>query len=117
MYKRISSATQEELDALRQELVDRFGSYPAPVENLFRYARLRQEAIALKIHAIERNRDQIHFRFLDQSNVAPAKLLDLVASNSGASFSPQGVLSLETATTAPDTLFKSIHEVLDHIRS
>ena len=117
MYKRISSATQEELDALRQELVDRFGSYPAPVENLFRYARLRQEAMALKIHAIERNRDQIHFRFLDQSNVAPAKLLDLVASNSGTSFSPQGVLSLETATTAPDTLFKSIHEVLDHIRS
>ena len=43
MYKRISSAVdREELDTLRQELIDRFGKYPESVEHLFLYAELRQ---------------------------------------------------------------------------
>lgn len=117
MYKRISSAaTAEELDALRQEMVDRFGHYPEQVENLFRYARLRQDTLALQIQAIEKNKSQVHFRFVDQSKVSAEKLLKLVTKNRNAKFSPQGLLTLEVPDLPPVQLFDSIGKVLDEIR-
>ena len=117
MYKRISSARDAaELDALRQEIIDRFGPYPDPVEILFRYAALRQETIALQIPSIERSRNQIFFRFVDQSKVSAQKLLGLVSRNKRARFSPQGMLTLEAEDLPPAALFDLIHKTLDQIR-
>jgi transcription-repair coupling factor (superfamily II helicase) len=118
MYKRISSAAdREELDVLRQELVDRFGKYPESVEHLFRYAELRQTAMALVIQSIEKSRSQVLFRFVEQSKVDPQKLLALVRRNQRATFSPGGVLTLDVADPAPQVLFDSIAGVLREIRS
>jgi transcription-repair coupling factor (superfamily II helicase) len=117
MYKRISSAgNAAELDALRQEMVDRFGRYPEPVENLFRYARLRQETIALQIQSVEKSKHQVFFRFVDHSRVSAEKLMRLVTRNRQATFSPQGLLTLDTLETSPARLFDSIHRILDEIR-
>jgi len=117
MYKRISSARDPaELDAMRQEMIDRFGPYPEQVEYLFRYAALRQETLALQIQAVERRRGQIFFRFVDQSKVSAQKLLNFVSRNKRASFSPRGVLTLEAADLPPAGLFDAIHKVLDQIR-
>ena len=117
MYKRISSATtDDELNALRQEMIDRFGQYPDQVENLFRYARLRQETIALQIQSIEKNKSQVFFRFVDQSRVSPERLLKLVTGNKNARFSPQGLLTLDVPDLPPFQLFESIGRILDAIR-
>jgi transcription-repair coupling factor (superfamily II helicase) len=117
MYKRISSAAaSEELDALSQEMIDRFGQYPEPVENLFRYARLRQVTLELQIQAVEKNRDQVFFRFVDQSKVSVQKLLKLVTRNKHATFSPQGLLTLDVPDMPPARLFESINGILAAIR-
>ena len=50
LYKRISSAQNElELNDLREEIVDRFGTFALPVVNLFRHTayRLRAEALGI----------------------------------------------------------------------
>jgi transcription-repair coupling factor (superfamily II helicase) len=117
MYKRISSAAdEEELDALRQEMVDRFGRYPDPVENLFRYAGLRQQTMALQIQSIEKNKGQIFFRFVDHSKVDAEKLLMLVTRNENAKFSPQGLLTLDVPDGPPEDIFNSVEAILDEIR-
>ncbi|MBN2337120.1 MAG: transcription-repair coupling factor [Acidobacteria bacterium] len=117
MYKRVSSADgTEELDSLRQEMRDRFGQYPEPVENLFRYARLRQEILALQIPSVEKNRDQVFFRFADHSRVDAQKLLAIVMSNRRATFSPQGLLTLDVPRLPPAQVFDRIHEILEEIR-
>jgi transcription-repair coupling factor (superfamily II helicase) len=118
MYKRISSARDDaDLNSLRQEIVDRYGQYPQPVENLIRYARLRLVGLALQIPAIERIKDQVFFRFGDETKVNPRSLLRLLDHNRKASFSPQGVLAIEVTDTAPGRLFDSIHSILDQIRA
>jgi len=118
MYKRISSAADEqELESFRQELVDRYGKYPEPVENLFRYARLRQEAMSLRIPAIERKGEQVHFRLAEESAVSAPKLLKLVTRNARAKFSPQGLLSLEVPDLSPERLFVTLHTILDEVRA
>ena len=117
MYKRISSAADdEELDALRQEMVDRFGRYPDQVENLFRYAALRQQTMALQIQSIEKNKDQVFFRFVDHSKVDAEKLLKLVTRNKNATFSPQGLLTLNVPDGPPEMIFELIGDILNEIR-
>jgi transcription-repair coupling factor (superfamily II helicase) len=117
MYKRVSSAVgTESLDNLRQELVDRFGAYPEPVANLFRYARLRQDALALQIQSIERQRHQVFIRFVDESRVDATKLLALVTKNRRAALSPQGILTLDVGDLGAERLFETLHTVLDRIR-
>ena len=115
-YKRISSARDDgELDALRREMIDRFGQYPGVVENLFLYAGLRLKALTLQIQSIERNRDQLFFRFADQSKVSAEKLLALVRRNKKASFSPLGLLTIAAPPLPSQHLFESIHKTLDQI--
>jgi transcription-repair coupling factor (superfamily II helicase) len=117
LYKRISSAADEaELVGLQQEMIDRFGKYPEPVENLFRYASLRREALALQIQSIEKQKGQVHFRFVDHSKVDAQKLLKLVTRNKRASFSPQGLLTLDVPEMPPAQLFETLHKLLDQIR-
>ncbi len=70
----------------------------------------------MQIQAIERNRNQIFFRFVDQSRVSAEQLLNLVARNKRASFSPQGLLTLETGELTPTGLFDALHKILDQIR-
>ncbi len=118
MYKRISSAQdRSQLDSLRLEIVDRYGSYPEPVENLFRYALLRQEVLALQIQAIERRASAVCFRFVDESRVSAPKLLELARRSRNASLSPQGVLTINLPETEPDRMFESIHKVLSQIHT
>jgi transcription-repair coupling factor (superfamily II helicase) len=117
MYKRISSAaTGEDLNGLQQEMIDRFGAYPEQVENLFRYARLRQETLALQIQAVERNKNQVFFRFVDHSKVSAEKLMKLVTRNKKAKFSPQGLLTLDVPEMPAPQLFETLDGILREIR-
>ena len=123
MYKRISSAVdRDQLDLLRQEMIDRYGGYPDAVENLFRYAELRLDASAMQIHSVERKNNKILLKFVDQSRVSAAKLLDMSRDSlryrmqKFASLSPQGVLTMEVPDPQPKLLFASIRGILNEIR-
>jgi len=86
------------------------------VENLFRYAQLRLETLALQIQSVEKNKDQVFFRFVDHSKVSADKLLKLVMRNKRATFSPQGLLTLEVPHLSSEKLFDAIDRILDEIR-
>ena len=50
MYKRLAAVREEsDLDAVRAELLDRYGPLPAPVENLFAVSRFRMLARSLGV--------------------------------------------------------------------
>jgi transcription-repair coupling factor (superfamily II helicase) len=49
IYRRLlATETTEEIEAIKEELIDRFGKYPAIIENLFKIARIR--VLARKNH-------------------------------------------------------------------
>lgn len=53
MYKRMADAHSEaDIEAIREELTDRYGPVPTPVETLLAVARLRLDARAAGIHEI-----------------------------------------------------------------
>jgi transcription-repair coupling factor (superfamily II helicase) len=63
LYRRISTAGDHAtLDAVRAEIVDRYGALPPEVDTLFAVAALRVTAAALGIDDISTFRDQVRIR-------------------------------------------------------
>ena len=51
--------SEEDVDDVAAELLDRYGDIPLPVENLLNIALVRSMGCRLNIEKIEQNRDQI----------------------------------------------------------
>jgi transcription-repair coupling factor (superfamily II helicase) len=97
-YKRVASARDDEaLEQIRRETEDRYGRLPESVERLFGYARLRRAAEETGVVSIDRTPAGLAFKLKETARVSPDKLLTLVGSGAGASFSPSGVLRVEAA--------------------
>ncbi|GAA4722301.1 transcription-repair coupling factor [Brevibacillus fulvus] len=68
MYKKfVAASTLEDVDDLRDELVDRYGDIPKPVENLLVISRLRVYALQHKITEISQRETDIIKIYLDPS--------------------------------------------------
>ncbi len=79
MYKRISSIeTEENRDAIRDELLDRFGAIPAPAKNLLRIAMMRQQAHALDMTEVKGGAGRIVFTFRKDAKVNAAMIPKLI---------------------------------------
>ncbi len=79
LYKRIASAAdQEELDALKVEMIDRFGLLPEPTKSLFRITALKLRAAELGIDRIDFGPSGGRIEFTDDTRVDPFALVRLV---------------------------------------
>ena len=79
LYKRIASAKQpEQLEDIRIEMVDRFGTLPGPVMNLIRQGHLRVRAKQLGLSRISAGEKGGKIEFSATTPVEPIKLIQLV---------------------------------------
>ena len=78
-YKRIASAKSEnELEEIKVELIDRFGLLPDAARNLLDIARLRQQAQKLGIRKLESNEKGGMVEFAEKNHVDPMWLIGLL---------------------------------------
>ena len=83
LYKRIASAKNtNELDELRVEFIDRFGLLPDSNKNLFAVTEVKLQAEAAGISKIDTNDDGFRVSFTEQPNINPAKLIELIQTQS-----------------------------------
>jgi transcription-repair coupling factor (superfamily II helicase) len=79
MYKRIASAaTQDKLDELQVEMIDRFGLLPEPTKNLFAIMGLKLKAQPLGIKKIEAGPASGRILLGDQPKIDPVRLVRLI---------------------------------------
>jgi transcription-repair coupling factor (superfamily II helicase) len=117
-YKRVSSARDEvTLRAILVETQDRYGRLPESVERLFDYARLRRLAEEVGVISIDRTATGIAIKLGEKARVAPEKLMAMVASREGASFTPNGVLRLDLNEKESDATLETARGVLLEIRA
>ncbi|WP_318377112.1 transcription-repair coupling factor [Enterobacter sp.] len=78
-YKRVASAKSEnELDEIKVEMIDRFGLLPDPARTLLEVALLRQQAQHLGIRKIEGNDKGGTIEFAEKNHVDPVWLIGLL---------------------------------------
>lgn len=116
LYKRISSSkSDEQLEGLRAEIVDRYGPFPRQLDRLFAYAGLRLLASRIGIESIDRKDSRIHVKFSASSLVDPQRLLELIRSQRGLSFSPGGMLTLEKVAGTDASIVAMVRNLLQNV--
>jgi transcription-repair coupling factor (superfamily II helicase) len=117
-YKRVSSARDEEtISVIRAEIEDRYGRLPQSVESLFAYARLRRQAEETGVVSIDKTAGGVAFKLSEKARVAPDKLMALVSSHKGASFTPSGVLRLDLGEEEAGRVLETARRVLLEVRA
>jgi transcription-repair coupling factor (superfamily II helicase) len=91
LYRKISEEPEKEMLA---ELLDRFGPLPAAVETLVEVAALKRLAESLRVQSISAKSGELVIRLRRDARVDVERLIEMVSTLPGASFSPTGVLTL-----------------------
>jgi transcription-repair coupling factor (superfamily II helicase) len=118
LYKKIAGAESgAAINEIRSELEDRYGALPDATVYLLEAALLRLECERIGVAQIDRKRNELQIRFVENAAVDPNQLMQLVARNAkrGAQFTPQGVLKLPLTSTRPDEVLLEIQEILSRL--
>ena len=96
LYKRLANCeTAEALEALREELIDRFGVLPEPARALIECHRLRILGKPLGLARIDASESAIQLQFIPRPPIEPAKVLKLVQSRRNYRLAGQDRLRIE----------------------
>jgi transcription-repair coupling factor (superfamily II helicase) len=79
IYKRIAGiATDEEVEEMLEELIDRFGEPPRPVQNLLAIARLKAIAHSVYIKEVLQRDEELRLTMYERAKIDAARIPDLV---------------------------------------
>lgn len=79
IYKRIAGIeTQEEVDEMTEELIDRFGDPPKSVENLLYIAKVKSMAHQVYFTEVSQKADTIRFTLYEKAKIDVAKIPEFV---------------------------------------
>ena len=85
IYKRIAAIeTDEDAMDMRDELIDRFGDVPRPVENLLEIAQLKALAHSAYVTELTGNKSQVRLSMYGEAPVRAEEIPGLVKSYGGA---------------------------------
>ncbi|HXE91931.1 MAG TPA: transcription-repair coupling factor [Terriglobales bacterium] len=116
MYKRVAGVESEsQLADVRAELADRYGPPPPAVGYLLDYAALRLLAAAQGVTMIDRRRNEVQVHFSPAASIDPARLARFVAGETGAQFTPAGVLKFSLKSTQAADVLARLKELLLHL--
>ncbi len=114
LYKRLAGAPDAAaVEALRDELLDRFGPLPEEAENLIGVIRLKVAARALGIASITLENDHLVLAAAAASRVDPARLVALLRRPGAIQVLPdQRIRAAAPPGREPAALFGRAHEVM-----
>ncbi len=102
VYRRIAAArTDDEIERLRQELVDRFGPAPPQLDHLLLHQRVRRRAEAVGATRVRRTVVGFDLAFDPTHPAAHETVMAILAAAPGGSLSPAGLLRLPLAEDDP----------------
>jgi transcription-repair coupling factor (superfamily II helicase) len=117
LYKRIAgTASRDELDELRVEMIDRFGPLPPFTQSLFRSTQLKLRAAELGIRKIDAGANSGYFIFAETNKVDPKRVLKLVQGRPK-EYRLDGPLKLRFTHDArtEEKLFTRIEQLVDQL--
>jgi len=107
LYKRLANCeTLEELEALHEELIDRFGLPPEPGKCLLETHRLRIAAKPLGIARIDAGPESLLLQFIPNPPIDPARIIKLVQSRKNYKLS--GPDRLRVTAAMPDVAARAL---------
>jgi len=97
LYRRLSlSRSDEEVESIREELIDRFGKIPKEVDHLLEVIKVKILLTRLSIKKFEETPSQFVLTFDENTRVSPQRVVDFVQQGEGKyRFTPDSKLVIE----------------------
>ncbi len=97
LYRRLSfSRSDEEVERIREELIDRFGKIPKEADHLLEVIKVKILLTRLSIKKLEESPSQFVLTFDESTKVSPQRVVDLVHQGNGKHrFTPDSKLVIE----------------------
>jgi transcription-repair coupling factor (superfamily II helicase) len=116
LYKRLAStAAPAELEELHEELVDRFGSAPAPVQALLACHRLRLLAHPLGVTKIDSGPERTTLQFVKTPPFDATRLITLLQKDRRMRFAGPDRVRIDHATQALDERVTLVRDFLGRL--
>ena len=102
LYKRLATAEKpEQIDALLEEITDRFGKLPTQGQTLFDTHRLRVLAKPYGVQKIDAGPKLMSVTFRAQAPIAAQRIIELVQKNRSIKLAGNDKLRIEREISAP----------------
>jgi transcription-repair coupling factor (superfamily II helicase) len=112
-YKRLATAqTQTQLDALVEEIVDRFGKLPAPAQTLIDVHRLRVASTPYGVQKVDAAPDVINITFRPNPPIDSMAIVRLIQQNRHIKLAGNDKLRIERELAEPMQRAQMVREVL-----
>ncbi|HEX7249357.1 MAG TPA: transcription-repair coupling factor, partial [Burkholderiales bacterium] len=116
LYKRLSDAdTREALDALREELVDRFGELPDAARALLECHAVRIAARPLGVSRVDATHEAVQLQFVKNPPLDGAKVIDFVRKRRGARLAGPEKLRVEAKLPAWQERAQAVKDILQQL--
>jgi len=113
LYKRLASASKaEQIDALLEEITDRFGKLPAQAQALFDVHRLRVLAKAYGVARIDAGEKVTTITFSPNAPVDPARIIELVQKNRFVKLAGNDKLRIEVGAKSVPERVRLVRDML-----
>ncbi|WP_172200284.1 transcription-repair coupling factor [Niveibacterium sp. COAC-50] len=115
LYKRMANADgNDELQAIQEELIDRFGEMPPQTQTLLDTHRLRIAARPLGIIKIDASEARINLQFVPNPPIEPIRIIQLIQKHRHFKLAGQDKL---TVTIASETLKDRVARIRDVLKA
>lgn len=117
LYKRLASAdSADELQALQEELIDRFGALPPQAQALLETHRLRLAVKPLGIIKLDASPHTLQLQFLPDAPIDPARLIQLIQQDKRLRFAGPEKLNWQRASSNLKERVAAIQELLKKLK-
>jgi transcription-repair coupling factor (superfamily II helicase) len=98
IYKRMANcASQDKIDDMQEEMIDRFGKLPDPVKALIETHRLRIAAKTVGIIKIDAHTEAASLQFMPKPPIDPMRIIELIQKNRQIKLNGQDKLKITAA--------------------
>jgi transcription-repair coupling factor (superfamily II helicase) len=113
LYKRLANCeTLDDLQALQEELIDRFGVLPEAARTLIDSHRLRIEARPLGVVKVDAGPDSLALQFQPKPPIDPARIIQLIQTRRNFKLSGQDRLRVEEKHAEATVRAQRVREIL-----
>jgi transcription-repair coupling factor (superfamily II helicase) len=113
LYKRLASAEHaDQIDALLEEITDRFGKLPPQGQSLFDTHRLRVLARPYGVQKIDAGPKLIHIVFRPNPPIDAARIIELVQKNRAVKLAGNDKLRIEREIAEPAARAQFVRDIL-----
>ncbi len=116
LYKRLAATKNDnEIDLIEEEILDRFGNYPQPVQNLIDLTKIKNRLTELGVKKVEINNRSGWLEFDKDNHVSLNNMMDLITNNTFYSLKNSQTLRINKDFDNPETIFGQLNFLYDKL--